>query len=77
MKDDKIELLEQLFMAAHVIDNEGVILWANAFGMNQLGYVPDDFIGHNFSEVREHPGTLFHAENTLSRCVSDWYHPDS
>lgn len=53
MKDGKIELLEQLFMAAHVMDNDGVILWANAFGMNQLGYNPDDFIGHSFSEVKQ------------------------
>lgn len=51
MKDGKIELLEQLFMAAHVMDNDGVILWANAFGMNQLGYIAEDFLGHSFSEV--------------------------
>ena len=59
MKDGKIELLEQLFIAAHVMDNDGVILWANAFGMNQLGYNPEDFIGHSFSEVRDWLCLLF------------------
>jgi hypothetical protein len=30
-KHDKIELLEQLFIAAHIIDNDGIILWANSY----------------------------------------------
>lgn len=52
MKNDKILLLEQLYMAAHVIDTEGRILWANNFEMSQLGYLPADYVGHKFSEVR-------------------------
>ena len=52
MKNDKILLLEQLYMAAHVIDTEGRILWANNFEMSQLGYLPQDYVGHKFSEVR-------------------------
>jgi hypothetical protein len=52
MKSDKIMLLEQLYMTAYVIDNQGLILWANNFGMSQLGYVVDDFVGHKFSEVK-------------------------
>ena len=36
---------------AMLMDNDGVILWANAFGMNQLGYIAEDFLGHSFSEV--------------------------
>ena len=51
MKSDKIMLLEQLYMTAYVIDNQGLILWANNFGMSQLGYLVDDFVGHRFSEV--------------------------
>lgn len=54
MKNEKILLIEQLYMAAHVIDNQGLILWANPFELNQLGYQHDDFVGHNFSEVRTH-----------------------
>ena len=42
-------------MTAYVIDNQGLILWANNFGMSQLGYVVDDFVGHKFSEVRMLP----------------------
>jgi PAS fold len=52
MKNDKILLLEQLYMAAHVIDTDGRILWANNFEMSQLGYLPADYVGHKFSEVR-------------------------
>jgi hypothetical protein len=39
-------------MAAHVIDTDGRILWANNFEMSQLGYLPADYVGHKFSEVR-------------------------
>jgi hypothetical protein len=30
-KNDKIKLLEQLYIAAHIVDNNGVILWANSY----------------------------------------------
>lgn len=52
VKNDKVTLLEQLYIAAHVIDDMGSILWANPYEVNMLGYLPEEFIGHNFSEVR-------------------------
>ena len=52
IKNDKVALLEQLYIAAHVIDDLGQILWANPFEVNSLGYTPEEFIGHNFSEVK-------------------------
>ena len=52
MRNDKIELLEQLYIAAHVIDEVGSILWANPYEVNLLGYQAEEFIGHKFQEVR-------------------------
>lgn len=51
-KNEKIKLLEHLYIASHIIDNHGVILWANDFEIDLLGFLPDEYVGHNFSEVR-------------------------
>ena len=51
MRNEKIELLEQLYIAAHVIDEVGSILWSNPYEVNLLGYQAEEFIGHKFQEV--------------------------
>lgn len=50
--NDKIELLEQLFIAAHVINDDGLILWANPYEIDILGYSSNEYVGQNFSNVR-------------------------
>ena len=52
IKNDKIKLLEQLYIAALLIDDNGKILWANRFAINLLGYLYSDYVGHNIQEVR-------------------------
>ena len=54
IKNDKIKLLEQLYIAALLIDDHGKILWANNFTINLLGYLYNDYVGHNIQEVRRY-----------------------
>ena len=59
IKNDKIKLLEQLYIAALLIDNHGKILWANNFAVNLLGYLYNDYVGHNIQEVRRVTDIIF------------------
>ena len=59
IKNDKIKLLEQLYIAALLIDNHGKILWANNFAVNLLGYLYNDYVGHNIQEVRRGTDIIF------------------
>lgn len=73
MKNDKIELLEQLYIAAQVISDHGKILWANPYAVNLLGYLPNDYVDHNIQEVR-HMMYIICARNTFSDQGASTFH---
>jgi PAS domain S-box-containing protein len=45
--------LENASIGIHIVDKEGVIIWANAVELEMLGYEASEYIGHNITEFHE------------------------
>jgi PAS domain S-box-containing protein len=50
MTSELIDFFQNAPIALHWLSDAGVILWANNFEMLCLGYVSDEYIGHNITE---------------------------
>jgi PAS domain S-box-containing protein len=49
------DFLENAAQAIHSVDADGVILWANQFELEMLGYAASDYIGHPIEEFYANP----------------------
>jgi PAS domain S-box-containing protein len=51
------DFLENVTVAVHLVDRQGIIVYANKAELNLLGYQKEEYIGHNIKE--------FHAEEEV------------
>jgi hypothetical protein len=49
---DVVDLIHYAPLAIHVIDNKGILKYANKYELDLVEYSPTEYIGHSMREVR-------------------------
>ena len=64
------DFLENAVIGMHWLGPDGRILWANRTELSLLGYEPDQYIGHAFSEFAENKSAMADLLRRLRSCES-------
>jgi PAS domain S-box-containing protein len=62
------DFVEQAAVAMHWVSGDGIILWANAFEMDLLGYSREEYIGHSIAEFHVDQPVI---QDILKRLTND------
>jgi len=59
------DLLDNAAIGVHLVDGNGMILWANAFELEALDYKPHEYFGKSITDFHLDPDVIEHILKTL------------